>query len=165
MEYSDFPLQSFPLLLLCHLLDVSLISVTRTVHSPTRVPASRKRERVDTPLTLKGLTQKLHTIYFGSHPIGQNLVIWLHHMATPNCKGSYTFWKVTCPDKIRGSLWEISSPPLAWGLLGRRLSSKLNFQNAPKNLSGSSILGRQKMERQTVGRDGVLLNNNELLST
>ena len=95
--------KAFPLLLLRHLLDASLIFVTRMVRSPTRVPASRKRERVDTPLTLKGLTQKRHTIFWlTSH--WQNLVMWLHHMATPYCEGSWTFWKVTCPDKIRGSL-------------------------------------------------------------
>ena len=55
--------KAFPLLLLRHLLDASLIFVARMVRSPTRVPASRKRERVDTPLTLKGLTQKRHTIF------------------------------------------------------------------------------------------------------
>ena len=74
-----FLCKAFPLLLLCHLLDVSLISVTRTVCSPTRVPASRKRERVDTPLTLKALTQKLHTIFWLTSNWPE-----LSHMATPH---------------------------------------------------------------------------------
>lgn len=59
----------FSLLFLYHLSGVALIFATKMARSPTHIPASRKRERrEDTPLPLRGLTQKLQYITLAHIP-------------------------------------------------------------------------------------------------